>query len=140
MPAVASPSKVLVSGANGYIAAWVVRTLLEKGYAVRGTVRSEAKGAHLKKLFAEHGDKFEVVVVEDITKVRRTRPGILTDTALLGRVLMANICAILCVVRRVHSTRPSRASILSSTRLRRSISTSKSRMVRLLVSSPSSYD
>lgn len=68
MPAVTSPSKVLVSGANGYIAAWVVRTLLEKGYAVRGTVRSEAKGAHLKKLFAEHGDKFEVVVVEDITK------------------------------------------------------------------------
>ncbi|KAJ4473047.1 hypothetical protein J3R30DRAFT_3514321 [Lentinula aciculospora] len=28
-------SKVLVTGANGYIAAWVVRTLLEKGYAVR---------------------------------------------------------------------------------------------------------
>ena len=84
MPAVASPSKVLVSGANGYIAAWVVRTLLEKGYAVRGTVRSEAKGVHLKKLFAEHGDKFEVVVVEDITKVRRLRPSVLVDTAFWG--------------------------------------------------------
>ncbi|THH19273.1 hypothetical protein EW146_g1844 [Bondarzewia mesenterica] len=69
MPAVAPPSKVLVSGANGYIAAWVIRTLLEKGYSVRGTVRSASKGDHLKKLFAQYGDKFELVVVEDITKV-----------------------------------------------------------------------
>ncbi|THH17591.1 hypothetical protein EW146_g3264 [Bondarzewia mesenterica] len=68
MPAVAPPSKVLVSGANGYIAAWVARTLLEKGYSVRGTVRSASKGDHLKKLFAQYGDKFELVVVEDITK------------------------------------------------------------------------
>ncbi|KAJ4474488.1 D-lactaldehyde dehydrogenase [Lentinula aciculospora] len=65
---VPSGSKVLVTGANGYIAAWVVRTLLEKGYAVRGTVRSEAKGTHLKKIFADYKDKFETVVVEDITK------------------------------------------------------------------------
>ncbi|KAJ3786733.1 D-lactaldehyde dehydrogenase [Lentinula aff. detonsa] len=69
MPGIVPPgSKVLVSGANGYIAAWVVRTLLEKGYAVRGTVRSEEKGTHLKKIFAGYGEKFETVVVEDITK------------------------------------------------------------------------
>ncbi|KAJ3877793.1 D-lactaldehyde dehydrogenase, partial [Lentinula edodes] len=47
---------------------WVVRTLLEKGYAVRGTVRSEEKGEPLKKIFADYKDKFEIVVVEDITK------------------------------------------------------------------------
>lgn len=64
-------TKVLVSGANGYIAVWLVRTLLEKGYAVRGTVRSAEKGKHLKETFAKYGDKFEVVVVEDITKVTR---------------------------------------------------------------------
>ena len=34
-------SKVLVTGANGYIAIWLVAMLLEKGYSVRGTVRSE---------------------------------------------------------------------------------------------------
>jgi nucleoside-diphosphate-sugar epimerase len=68
MPAVQPGSKVLVTGANGYIAIWVVRTLLEQGYAVRGTVRSEAKGHHLKKSFEKYGDKFETVVVEDITK------------------------------------------------------------------------
>ncbi|EPQ50349.1 NAD P-binding protein [Gloeophyllum trabeum ATCC 11539] len=68
MPAVAPPSKVLVTGANGYIAIWVVRRLLEKGYAVRGTVRSESKATYLRHLFSTYGDKHEVVVVEDITK------------------------------------------------------------------------
>ncbi|KAF9235760.1 hypothetical protein BU15DRAFT_89474 [Melanogaster broomeanus] len=71
MPAVQPepPCKVLVSGATGYIATWVVQTLLERGYSVRGTVRSAAKGEHLKKVFASYGDKFEVIVVEDISKV-----------------------------------------------------------------------
>ena len=67
-----SSGKVLVSGANGFIAVWVVKKLLEAGYSVRGTVRSESKGMHLKEIFKEYGDKFEVVVVEDITKVRLT--------------------------------------------------------------------
>jgi len=68
MPAVQPPCKVPVSGANGYIAIWVVRTLLEKGYSVRGTVRSEEKAAHLRQLFKSYGDMHEVVIVEDITK------------------------------------------------------------------------
>ncbi|KAI0059356.1 D-lactaldehyde dehydrogenase [Artomyces pyxidatus] len=54
MPSVLPPSKVLVSGANGDVAIWVVRKLLEAGYLVRGTVRSESKGAHLKHIFAEY--------------------------------------------------------------------------------------
>ena len=58
-----------MSGANGYVAIWVVQNLLSKGYSVRGTVRSAEKGEHLKKLFANFGDKHEVVVVNDITKV-----------------------------------------------------------------------
>ncbi|RDB20372.1 Ketoreductase azaE [Hypsizygus marmoreus] len=67
MPAVTS-GKVLVSGANGFIASWVIRDLLEKGYSVRGTVRSTAKGQHLLDLYKKYGDKFELVIVEDITK------------------------------------------------------------------------
>lgn len=58
-----------MSGANGYIAFWLVRTLLEKGYSVRGTVRSENKGKYLAETFKKYGDKFEVVVVEDVAKV-----------------------------------------------------------------------
>ncbi|KAI6014010.1 hypothetical protein BKA83DRAFT_4352899 [Pisolithus microcarpus] len=68
MPAIQPPSKVLVSGANGYIAMWVIRDLLEHGYSVRGTVRSAQKGEYISKYFAEYGSKLELVVVEDITK------------------------------------------------------------------------
>ena len=73
MAVVDAPAKVLVSGANGFIAVWVVKTLLEKGYSVRGTIRSIDKGDHLKKLFGHYGEKFELVVVEDITKVHTSR-------------------------------------------------------------------
>ncbi|KAL3686917.1 hypothetical protein R1sor_013226 [Riccia sorocarpa] len=41
---------VVVTGANGFIASWVVKFLLERGYTVRGTVRSPddlAKVGHL---------------------------------------------------------------------------------------------
>jgi nucleoside-diphosphate-sugar epimerase len=71
MPTIApnTDALVLVSGANGYIAMHVVRVLLEKGYRVRGTVRSEAKIAHVKETFKQYGDKLEVVVVGDITAV-----------------------------------------------------------------------
>lgn len=68
MPATTS-GKVLVSGANGYVASWVVRTLLESGFSVRATVRSESKGVHLRKLFASYSDRLELVVVPDITAV-----------------------------------------------------------------------
>ncbi|KAI0674146.1 NAD(P)-binding protein [Trametes maxima] len=67
MPAITS-GKVLVTGANGYIAVWVVKTLLEQGFAVRGTVRSESKATHLRELFKSYGSKFEIGIVEDITK------------------------------------------------------------------------
>ena len=68
MPAV-NKGKVLVTGANGYIAVWVVKYLLEEGFSVRGTVRRESAIPHLKQLFGSYGDKFEVVIVPDITKV-----------------------------------------------------------------------
>lgn len=69
MPAVSAPATALVTGANGYVAAWVVRALLEEGYTVIGTVRSADKGEYLKKVFSSYGDKFEIKVVEDITAV-----------------------------------------------------------------------
>jgi nucleoside-diphosphate-sugar epimerase len=69
MPTVQPPAKVLVSGANGFIAIWVIKALLDQGYAVRGTVRSLEKGNHLKKVFEKNGDKLEIVVVRDIGKV-----------------------------------------------------------------------
>jgi uncharacterized protein YbjT (DUF2867 family) len=65
----ATGAKVLVTGANGYIAIHVVDQLLKAGYAVRGTVRSEKKTLHLKQVFAAYGDKLELIIVDDITRV-----------------------------------------------------------------------
>lgn len=44
-----------------------MKDLLQSGYKVRGTVRSEAKGEYLKDLFK--GQPFEYALVDDITKV-----------------------------------------------------------------------
>ncbi|RWR72748.1 Cinnamoyl-CoA reductase 2 [Cinnamomum micranthum f. kanehirae] len=43
---------VCVTGAGGYLASWLVKLLLSKGYKVHGTVREpdDEKNAHLKKL------------------------------------------------------------------------------------------
>jgi len=68
MPAIAPPAKVLVTGASGFVAVWVTRTLLEKGFSVVGTVRSDSKGEYLKNLYKDHGDKFSYVIVDDIEK------------------------------------------------------------------------
>ena len=68
MPAVIS-GKVLVTGANGFIAIWVVERLLRQGYAVRATVRSADKGEHITKTFASYGDKVEIAVVSDMSQV-----------------------------------------------------------------------
>ena len=71
MPAVAKGDKVLVTGANGFIAMWIVRSLLERGFSVRGTVRSLDKGTHVIEYFTSlgYGDKIDIVVVEDIAMV-----------------------------------------------------------------------
>lgn len=48
---------VLVTGASGYIGSWIVRTLLEGGYTVRGTVRNPQKASgleHLHTLSEDH--------------------------------------------------------------------------------------
>ncbi|KAJ8774036.1 hypothetical protein K2173_009467 [Erythroxylum novogranatense] len=43
---------VCVTGAGGFIASWIVKLLLEKGYAVKGTMRNpdDPKNAHLREL------------------------------------------------------------------------------------------
>ncbi|KAA0037701.1 cinnamoyl-CoA reductase 2-like [Cucumis melo var. makuwa] len=49
---VASGQTVCVTGAGGFIASWLVKLLLQKGYIVRGTVRNpdDRKNDHLKEL------------------------------------------------------------------------------------------
>ncbi|KAF8623814.1 hypothetical protein AX15_006180 [Amanita polypyramis BW_CC] len=67
MPIATPDSKVLVTGANGYIGVWLVRTLLEQGYSVRAAIRSTSRAGFMIDLFRSYGDKFELSEVEDIT-------------------------------------------------------------------------
>jgi nucleoside-diphosphate-sugar epimerase len=69
-----APSKVLITGANGYIAMWVIDFLLKAGYAVRGAVRGLGKTKDLNDKFSSFvaSGKLEFVVVEDITTVSNT--------------------------------------------------------------------
>ena len=67
MPAISPPAKVLVTGASGYIAIHVVKALIDRGYFVRGTVRSDKKGEYIRNLFG--ADKFEWIVVPDMEAV-----------------------------------------------------------------------
>ncbi|KAG8928104.1 methylglyoxal reductase (NADPH-dependent) gre2 [Tulasnella sp. 419] len=64
MPSISAPSKVLVTGANGFIGSHITKALLERGFSVRGTVRDENKGEALLKLF--NSDKLEYVVIPDV--------------------------------------------------------------------------
>lgn len=84
MPAVAPGSKVLVTGANGYIAMWTVRKLLESGFSVRGTVRSTTKGGYITKMFQEYSSRLEIVIVPDIEVVRVIPSHILCGMLLTG--------------------------------------------------------
>lgn len=71
MPALTKrqPNKILVTGANGFVGTWIVRTALEYAYSVRAAVRSEKSGIHLLKTFEQYGDKLELCFVGDIAEV-----------------------------------------------------------------------
>ncbi|TEB26681.1 D-lactaldehyde dehydrogenase [Coprinellus micaceus] len=73
MPALPSTNPnptILITGANGYIGTWAVKTTLERGYSVRAVVRTESKSASLRELFGNYIEKgkLEFKYVEDLTK------------------------------------------------------------------------
>ncbi|KAF5320351.1 hypothetical protein D9611_011300 [Ephemerocybe angulata] len=72
MPILSSPSTVLVTGGTGYIGAWVIAVLLERGHTVKAVVRSGDKGEVLRNDLLRHTSKSEIaleaVVIEDLLK------------------------------------------------------------------------
>jgi len=57
-------SPILVTGASGYIASHLIKILLERGYRVRGTVRSlsnQRKNEFIYNLVPEKNDHLELV-------------------------------------------------------------------------------
>jgi len=61
---------VLVTGANGFIAARTCEAFLEAGYDVRGTVRSVSSGGPIQEVLNSYvkSGRFEIVIVPDITE------------------------------------------------------------------------
>ena len=57
---------ILVTGASGFVAAHVVKELLEHGYKVRGTVRSEASANGVRKTHPMYADKLSFAIVKDV--------------------------------------------------------------------------
>ena len=61
---------VMVTGGTGYVAGWVIVELLRRGYAVRTTVRSRAKGETVRQAVAtqvDPGDRLSFAVA-DLTR------------------------------------------------------------------------
>jgi uncharacterized protein YbjT (DUF2867 family) len=61
-------STILVTGGSGFAAAHVIRAFLNKGYNVRATVRSEARGKEVLASNREHSAKLSYVIVPDIAE------------------------------------------------------------------------
>lgn len=59
--------KVLLTGASGFIATHVFKILLDKGFYVVGTVRSQEKASWLDKIFSAQNSSYEIEFVEDIS-------------------------------------------------------------------------
>ena len=61
-----SDQTILVSGASGFLATQVIKIFLDKGYKVRGTVRSVESADAVRDIFPEASDKLSFVVVKDM--------------------------------------------------------------------------
>ncbi|KAG5537029.1 hypothetical protein RHGRI_024464 [Rhododendron griersonianum] len=55
---------VCVTGASGYIASWIVKLLLDRGYTVKGTVRSLSDPKEMDHLLSLHGAKERLQLFE----------------------------------------------------------------------------
>lgn len=62
-PAVTDERRVCVTGGNGFIGSWLVRALLEKGYAVTATIQPGTDAAHLRS-FPGGGDTSHLLLRE----------------------------------------------------------------------------
>lgn len=61
---------VLITGVSGFVGSWTALTFLQRGWTVRGTVRSHSKADHLSSLpaFKDYvsSGKLELTIIEDV--------------------------------------------------------------------------
>ncbi|KAK3687981.1 hypothetical protein B0T22DRAFT_498222 [Podospora appendiculata] len=96
-------SRVLVTGATGFVASHVIKQFLERGYKVRGTVRDFVKASWLVddvfKPYAETG-QFELALVPDLGSAHAF------DDAIKGISAIAHIATILSWTADPHEVIP----------------------------------
>ncbi|KAH8426572.1 SDR family oxidoreductase [Aspergillus melleus] len=59
---------ILITGASGFVATHVVRAFLQRGYLVRGTVRSEQTANNVREIFPQYAEKLSFAIVKDIAE------------------------------------------------------------------------
>lgn len=64
-----SEQTLLITGANGFVAGHIIKVALEKGYKVKGAVRTDSSAAHLKATFPTYSSQLSTTIVKDITDV-----------------------------------------------------------------------
>ena len=64
-----SEQTLLVTGANGFVAGHIIKVALEKGYHVKGAVRTDSSAAQLKATFPAYSSQLSTTIVPDITNV-----------------------------------------------------------------------
>ncbi|KAF2805675.1 NAD(P)-binding protein [Mytilinidion resinicola] len=57
---------ILISGASGFVAAHVLNSFLQRGYNVRGTVRSEATAEKVKQTHSKYLKQLSFAIVKDV--------------------------------------------------------------------------
>jgi nucleoside-diphosphate-sugar epimerase len=95
---------ILVTGASGFVGKWCVVKLLEKGYRVRGTVRSEAKAAQVRDTIGK------IVGAEAAGRLELVFCDILDDKG--WTTAMAGVTAVMHVATAIRGDEPKDQSVV----------------------------
>ena len=95
---------VLVTGASGFVGKWTVIELLRAGFAVRGTVRSEAKAEQVRKAVASE------VGAEALDRLSFASADLLNDTGWLEA--MQGVTAVMHVATVIRGDEPKDSSLV----------------------------
>lgn len=77
-----STRRVLLTGASGFVAAHVLKELLDAGYWVRSTVRSVAKQRAIETQYPDRAAQLDFVIVEDIAAPHAFDKAVVADPPL----------------------------------------------------------
>lgn len=75
-----SEQTLVVTGANGFLAQHIIQQALDRGYNVRGTVRSVSSAGKVRSIFADYSSQFSVAIVPELSKKELYEPAFVDAT------------------------------------------------------------